>query len=265
MILTQLRTSKFQALREDTPQPTHLPPALFLSGNSKTGFSINVAIAHTCRPTRDCSRYCYGLQGRVRMLASLTRQAENYVRFEYLETAHEEVVRHEAEVIAHEVRARQDFLRFFGVGDLQEGSVRFINVLAAAAPDLALWVSSRNLQLVHSLDARPNVHVMISLDASTPSALMAQARRFVDGRDTALLAWVQQHPDESIPSEVGVVFAEHHAAKRARWTSERADPRTCPATVADGPGHEEACARCRYCFDKSVRGGRWGSALGPRS
>jgi len=254
MNLIQLRTSSFQELRQATPKPTHLPPALFLSGNSKTGFSINVAIAYTCRPTRDCSRYCYGLESRVRMPASLNRQAENYVRFEYLAVAHQEVVRHEAEVIAYQVRAHQDFLRFFGVGDLQAGSVRFINELALVAPDLVLWVTTRNFPLVGGLEVRPNLQVMLSLDASTPPALVSEARRIAKERDGAILAWVQQDAGETVLDDVTVVFAEHHRATRAKWTTGRADPRTCPATVADGPEHEGACARCRYCFDKGARG-----------
>lgn len=270
---TNPRTTKtrWRRLIEATPAPLD-GEHLYLSSNGKTGLSLNVSIAQTCRPTKACMRYCYGLEGRITMPAALARQADNAAVFDRLADASDAEVEAEARLLAEEVLCHQDFLRLFGVGDLQPGSVRLIAALSRVAPELSLWVSTRRLDLVkklmldlstgqaqvihrHVYGINRNVHVMLSLDATTSTKNVQDARALVrQGRGMVFLAWAQQDAREKIPKDVRVVFAEHHTGRgRAPWTLTNADPRTCPATVDGGTPHEGACASCRFCFSLKRR------------
>ena len=247
-------TPKFRRLQLATPTGRETPTRLFISDNSKTGLSINVSIAKTCRPTPACMEYCYGLESRIRMAPALARQVDNYNRFDYLGRTSEHNLRREVLGVAYEVQARQDFLRFFGVGDLQPGSIRFINAMSLEVPELDLWVSTRKFDMAAQLLVRPNLHVMLSIDHSTKEAFRQQAFNLAGERAPQFyLAWVQV--DETPPPPwASVVFAEHHIGKRAEFTDEgKADPRTCPATVANGTDHNNACEQCRFCFNSGKR------------
>lgn len=247
-------TNKFSKLRVLTPAPIGTPTRLFLSENSKTGMSINVSIARSCRPTSACKDYCYGLESRIIMPASLVRHADNFARFQYLEHATDAEVKREAIGVAYIVQARQNFLRFFGVGDLQPGSVRFINTMAQEVPEMAFWVATRKFDLAKQLLVLPNLNVMMSLDHSTKGAFLDEALSLRQERAPQFYtAWVQvdQTPP---PAWADLVFAEHHKGVRAKFTKDgQADARTCPATVAGGNDHESACANCRFCFTTSIR------------
>lgn len=268
---TTTTTTKWKRLLLDTPGALN-NDHLFVSRNDKTGHSINVSIARTCHPTKACREYCYGMEGRIRYKASLKRQADNAAVFDRLAGAPQEDVDAEAALVAEEVRHHQDFLRMFGVGDLQPGSIRFITALSKMAPDLDLWVSTRRFDLAAKLmldlstgqaqlthrgvyRVNPNAHLMLSLDATTSSQGVDKARELVQrGGGQVYLAWVQRSRDEAIPADVAVVFAEHHTGTgRAKWTQNAAHPRTCPATIAEGMEHQGACAACRFCFDLDVR------------
>ena len=249
--------TKFRSLLLATPTHVDVPTRLFLSDNSKTGLSINVSIAKTCRPTPACMQYCYGLESRIRMDPSLKRQVDNYNRFEYLERTSEQNVYREVVGLAYEIQAQQDFVRFFGVGDLQPGSVRFINVMAKEIPELAIWVSTRKFDLAAKLLHQPNLHVMLSLDSSTKEAFRTQAFNLAGDRGPEYFhAWVRQEDEAPPPSFAQVVFDEHHKGKRTEF--EKPDPRTCPATLADGMDHNGACERCRFCFTAERRTTREG-------
>lgn len=244
-------TPKFRRLQLATPDTVEVPERLFLSDNSKTGLSINVSIAKSCRPTPACMTYCYGLESRIRMSAALRKQVDNFNRFDYLGKTSERNVYREALGLAYEVQAQQDFLRFFGVGDLQLGSVRFINVMAIEVPELTLWVSTRKFDLAAKLLHLPNLHVMLSLDHTTKEAFRNQAFNLVGERGPEFFtAWVQTD-DTPPPPWATVVFAEHHIGKRAEFTE--VDPRTCPATATGGMDHNSACEKCRFCFTSEKR------------
>lgn len=243
-------------LRDRVVLPKEEPRGLYLSDNDKTGHSINVPIPLTCHPTAACSKYCYGMSGPIAFPMSLVRQAQNWMRFEYLAKASVSEVNQEADRIAGAMLyAQQDFLRVFGVGDLQPGSVRFINALARRHPTLTLWVSTRRTDLVDGLRPAKNLHIMLSTDATTPEKELKRMRRFIQRRrPQAYLAFVQRSVDERPPKDAAVVFAEHKAGgRRSLWTKEEADTRTCPATINGGTAHTDACARCRFCFDAARR------------
>ncbi len=223
---------------------------LFVSHNSKTGYSVNAAIALTCRPTKSCSSYCYGLEGRLQFQAALGAQARNTTFFE---RASDQELREAAFAVGRRVLKRQSFVRMFGVGDLQEGSVKFVTLLATTWPRLDVWVSTRKLELARRLPLLPNLHVMLSCDSTTTGKNLEATRWLIRQMGPQFFgAWVQQKPRERIPSWVRVVFAEHHVGKRGRAPWEP-DERACPATVRGGVEHDGACARCRYCFDARKR------------
>lgn len=246
--------SRFRVIRDATPTlgPADVPEHLFISRNDKTGWSINVAIAHTCQPTKGCMEYCYGLGGRIVMDAALRKQAEN-ARFFGARATWE--IRNEAEDVVHLVSRRQEFVRMFGVGDLQPGSVEFITWMARYArvrrPGFRIWVATRKLELAAALPTSPNLHVMMSLDATTSAGNVEKTRALTHRGPTWFAAWARRSEDEVIPPWVRVVFEEHKwGGRRARREPER---RACPATVFEGAEHAGACARCQYCFDANKR------------
>jgi len=230
------------------------PESIFLSENSKTGFSINTAIPLTCKPTAACQKYCYGLVGRVCMTKALIRQVENVKRFKALERATTPELAEEAFVIARLVTYHQNFLRMFGVGDMQPGSIRFISTLSAMFPALQLWVATRRFDDAAHLPYQENIHVMLGLDATTTAANVAKAKLLMRKRRSRFYAaWVQRDEFEPIPPWVSVVFAEHQMTHRATWTRKNRDSRTCMATVAGGTKHDNACAKCQRCFNTEKR------------
>lgn len=221
---------------------------VFVSHNSKTGYSVNTAIARTCRPTKGCSEYCYALAGRLTFPAALATQARNAAFFAGAEKS---VLRHEARRVAHRVLKEQTFIRMFGVGDLQPGSALFTAVLATEFPQLSVWVSTRKLELAGVLPKLPNLHVMLSMDSTTTEENVKATRQLVRQRGPQFYAaWVRRGPGDDPPLWVSVVFEEHHMAGRAPWEPER---RACPATIRGGAEHEKACERCRFCFTTEKR------------
>jgi hypothetical protein len=248
-----------KSLRLATPEIVvdDIPDRLFLSKNDKTGMSINTSIAMTCRPTPGCSVYCYGLGGRIAMPAALQRQAENAAMFGIEEWGQ---LADEAMDVAHVVSRQQDFLRMFGVGDLQAGSVYFINQLAAYAkavkPKFRIWVSTRKFDMAAKLVESPNLHVMLSFDSTTLARHRAAGLKLLaQRRPQFFAAWVRCSEDETIPKWVNVVFEEHGIGRgRAKH---KPDSRSCPATIhEDYPEAvplESACSNCMYCFDVKKR------------
>ena len=254
-----MASRKLQVLRDATPVVEEEPDRLYLSNNAKTGMSINASIRDSCRPTPACSVYCYGLDGRIAMPAALQRQAENAALFS-VDESQWGTLADEATDIAHVVSRQQDFLRMFGVGDLQPGSVYFINQLSAyarvAKPKFRIWVSTRKFDLAANLVDNSNLHVMLSFDSSTPPRWRAEGLRLLaQRRPQFFAAWVRQADGERVPPWVDVVFELHrHGHGRANRPPH---PKACPATIHKSqPGSCElagACAKCRFCFDTRKR------------
>ena len=237
----------------DVPQVD--PGSLFVSNNSKTGFSINTAIAETCDPTEGCSKYCYGKFGRIWMVPARKRQYENVLRFKTLERSTPKNLEIEADRVAAKVSPSQDFLRMYGVGDLTPGAVRFINTLARRHPKLKIWISTRKVALAQRLVRTPNLHVMVSLDSTTPGDKFHETFNYVEARKPyAFAAYAQVSKDDVVPPWVKVIFAQHGpGGRRAPWTAGKCDKRLCPASKVNGPDHTKICKKCRYCFDEKRR------------
>lgn len=185
------------------------------------------------------------------MTPALCRQLGNVQRFAELEEAPNLVLISEALKIAQRVLPHQNFLRFFGVGDMQPGSVRFIGVLSTVVPELKLWVATRRFDMAAQLVRHKNIHVMLGLDATTRATDVTEVRQLLKQRKGDYFAsWVQRDAQERVPSWVSIIFAEHHLRHRADWSQKRASARVCPATIAGGAAHDGACARCQRCFTK---------------
>ena len=250
--------SRFKIIAAQTPEVERELESLFLSKNDKTGLSINTAIAETCEPTKACQVYCYGLTGRIALPGAIVRQAENAAFFSVAEGDWGQIA-DEAIDITHVVSRQQDFLRMFGVGDLQPGSVYFINQMATYAssrkPDFRIWVSTRKFALAAKLAPLPNLHVMLSFDHSTPPKKLQLGLELIAQRSPQFYAaWVRLTDDEVVPPWVTVVFEEHRVGRgRAKRVPEK---RACPATVHEdfgGVDHTSACAKCEFCFSTERR------------
>lgn len=245
----------WRRLRDRTLVPKEKPRSLYVSNNDKTGFSINTPIALTCRPTKLCAQTCYALSGPIAFPTAVARQAQNWLRFEHLEDASQAEVDREADRLAALILPHQDWLRFFGGGDLQPGSVRLINAVVKRCPDLTLWVATRRLDLAEGLNGGRSLHLMLSTDRTTTPDFWKKARvQIAKRRGQAFIAYVQEKADETVPDDVLVIFAMHRPGGwRAPWSGEAKDARLCPATIDGGAPHKDACDSCRRCFDLERR------------
>jgi hypothetical protein len=141
----------------------------------------------------------------------------------------------------------RNWLRWNGVGDLTPGACRLINALTDNFPDLILWVVSRKADQVATLQDRPSLRLLLSLDHSTPpsaaKALREVAKRFVHA--TARLAYTRVALDDVPPEDVDIVFNKHNGGRKYNWWHAN----VCHATL---PGKEakNACDSCRRCFTK---------------
>jgi len=232
-----------------------LPTAVRLSGNSKTGWSINAPLSE-CEPTAECSRVCYVLNSPMgRFPDSLRVMLRNQRLFDSLEHADQSAVDAVAYGLAHDCRrARVDFLRWNGSGDLSPGAVRVVNALLRIMPDMPIWCISRKPSVIEQLSDAPSLRLQISIDRTTaPSrrdALQRAAKRF--DRAAVKFAYTRTSEDAPAPDFIAVTFNYHKGSKRSSWGP---DATACAATVPvseGGAAHDNACASCRRCFAPRV-------------
>jgi hypothetical protein len=129
-----------------------------LSFNKVTGYSVNVPIASTCRPTATCLETCYFAKGAPSWTNSLKHQA-----------AIQNLITHDPRGFAERVALEYDqlglsFLRWNGGGDLFAESVSAVNYLGRVRPDIILWVVTRIPELAAQIDHLANVFIHFSLD-----------------------------------------------------------------------------------------------------
>ncbi len=233
-------------------QDAVMPDKLHLTGNSKTGLSVDFPPHKTCRPTQVCmglkdrpSAACYALAGRMTMNAVVNKQAQNYLLAEKLATGPYKDVIKVVDDLADRLPDDQDWLRWNGAGDLTEGSVRLLNSLTARHRSVALWVVSRRPEMVAKLVDRPSLRLLLSLDYSTPEAIAAdlrlQAKRFTRG--TARLAYTRVAESDKVPKDIDIVFNKHGGGEFYAWKHRNVCHATLPGTT-----HEKACDSCRRCF-----------------
>jgi hypothetical protein len=222
-----------------------------LSFNKVTGYSLNVPIANTCRPTAVCIKTCYFAAGAPSWANSLRHQRKVY-----------DSLRDSPKKVAERVSLEYDrlgltFLRWNGGGDLFPENVEAINHLGRLRPDIVLWVVTRIPEMAALIDHRPNVFIHFSLDKHS---LQRRADFLACKPKSRNYFFSYQADADEIPpaeglNEIAVLFFNNYQPS--------ADlPKYSPGVVC--PLNERAdiegvCEGCRRCFDGSaVRHGRPG-------
>lgn len=210
------------------------------SGNTKTGFSLNFPIMGTCRPTKVCSKICYGaVRGRPIMWdKSLLKQLRVH---RYFKTEDPETI---ADRIQREyVRRKIEFLRWNGVGDLFSEAVEVINIIARKYPDTVLWVVTRKPEMAASISrSARNVYVMFSLDGD-PDSRKRRTRMARHRHPRVYYSFLRESAnDDTLGSRI--VFNSHQMKKHLPFD----DPRTTCPVDAGRIELKGACASCRNCF-----------------
>jgi hypothetical protein len=211
-----------------------------LSFNKVTGYSVNVPIALTCRPTAVCLETCYFATGAPSWPASLRHQAAIY-----------ESMKRDPKAFAERVALEYDqlelkFLRWNGGGDLFDESIAVIHHLARMRPDIVLWVVTRIPQLAAKIEHFANVFIHFSLDKdSMPRrAQFLKARPLNRNHFFSYQAAPGEVPSRSISKQVSVLFFDNY--KPTCDLEEHSDV-ICPLNVS--PNIEGVCETCRRCFN----------------
>lgn len=226
-----------------------------LSGNAKTSVSLDFPVGQTCDPTAECARVCYaaGPRSAATWRKSLRKRLRNlrYFRLEAPEAASsrlgDEFLRARRRWAK---RASLDYLRVNGTGDLFPEVVPVLNAFAARHSDVRLWIVTRRTELAALVEPLPNVYLQLSLDASTPRAVMERTRAFAASHPRAYLSFLRTAADDDTLG-AAIVFNE----KRTKGLPYRAST-DCPADAGRLPLDNvrgvggTACAKCRKCFSE---------------
>jgi hypothetical protein len=228
-----------------------------LSANAKTSVSLDFPIGHTCDPTPICASVCYGASPRAAATwrKSLRKRLRNlrYIRLVSPEEAADRLAREMVAVRRRWApRARVDYLRINGTGDLFPEIVPVINLLAASNPELRIWIVTRRFELAAQITALPNIFLQLSLDRSTPPALERAARDLVAQHPRAYLSFLRSRPEDDTRA-AAIVFNEKRtkALPYESKTDCPADAGRLPLDNVRGVGGT-ACARCRKCFSEAT-------------
>lgn len=205
-----------------------------LSGNSKTGASINLPLVN-CKPTKRCSNECYACVGPI--------ANPNSVRKSMI--VDKSIRKMDLDRLIRECAQRLN-VRLNGSGDLTPDHVRAMLELATKCPETVFWGFTRNLKVAGLLNgALPNMSLIVSVDATSPKG-------FANDYDGPL-AFGPRSPGDDLPDDprIIVVFPTHHQAK-----PDPAIPvheKDCPATRfkvrEDKLGACDRCKRCYYPHD----------------
>jgi len=129
-----------------------------LSSNKVTGYSVNVPIAETCRPTAMCMNTCYFASGAPSWRNSLRHQRKVHASMKSNPNEFAERVSMEYDSLG------LTFIRWNGGGDLFKENVATINHLGRMRPDITLWVVTRIPEWAAQIENMPNVFIHFSLD-----------------------------------------------------------------------------------------------------
>ncbi len=215
-----------------------------LSFNKVTGYSVNVPIASTCRPTATCLQTCYFAKGAPSWKNSLKHQA-----------AVQSLIKANCKAFAERVALEYDqsnlsFLRWNGGGDLFAESVSVINYLGRIRPDIVLWVVTRIPEFAAQIDELKNVFIHFSLDKHS----LPRREQFLrlKPRSKNYFFSYQCEPDElPDPQRLGhaaVLFFDNYRPTGSVKPYKKEI--VCPL---NGKGDiTETCVQCRRCFDGSA-------------
>lgn len=202
-------------------------PTTILSENSKTGCSINLPLTN-CRPTKNCSKTCYARCGHTALPVSKRKQAwvSDYLKGNNLT----ELIR--------ECSGRTA-VRLSGTGDLSLEHCKNIIKLAKACPNTMFWGMTRKLEIAKALNGkRPNLKVMVSVDASSPASVW---------KYQGTLCWGPRFKDDTVPADprIKTIFPYHFAGKIVQVKSMPRDFRDCKAVWHENAG----CLSCGQCWN----------------
>lgn len=215
-----------------------------LSFNKVTGYSVNVPIASTCRPTATCLQTCYFASGAPSWTNSLKHQV-----------AIQALIKADPKAFAERVALEYDqlaltFLRWNGGGDLFEESIWAIHHLASMRPDIVLWVVTRIPALAAKVRHFDNVFVHFSLDRDS----MPRMTQFLKARPKSknyffsYQAAPGEKPSRDILRAVSVLFFNNYLPT---WNAQELEsPVVCPLNRTDSIAG--VCGTCRRCFDGSA-------------
>jgi len=201
-------------------------PQTILSVNRKTGCSIDLPIAHHCRPTRNCARACYAKRGPQAWPLPARKHA-------WLSTylSGSDISR-----LIKECQNRSS-VRLSGSGDLLAAHVPNLIRLADACHETRFWGMTRKTEIARAINkpALPNLRILVTVDSTSP-------KRTWDFPGT--LCYGPRHPQDQVPSDSRIltVFPAHYSGKIQSGVPR--DPRDCPAVRHDVSG----CLVCGRCF-----------------
>ena len=212
-----------------------------LSSNKVTGYSVNVPISATCRPTAVCLKTCYFAVGAPSWSNGLHHQAKIYRSMKQDPVGF-------AERVALEYDSKQlSFLRWNGGGDLFGESVDVINHLAKMRPDIVLWVVTRIPEYAAKIENSENVFIHFSLDKDS----LPRKSKFLRSRPKSRKYFFsyQAAPDELPPLEnlkdVSVLFFDNYNPPHD--LSLYPEKLICPLNTQDQI--TDTCVNCRRCFN----------------
>ena len=212
-----------------------------LSFNKVTGFSVNLPIANTCRPTASCLKTCYFAVGAPSWTNSLKHQY----------TIYESIINNPLE-FAERIAMEYDqmglsFLRWNGGGDLFHESVQVINYLSKMRPDVILWVVTRIPEFAAQIEQADSVFVHFSLDKSS-LARQSQFLKLQPLSQNYFFSY-QCEPDEIPLSDnlknIAVLFFDNY--NPSCDVSLLPQEILCPLNGNDNI--TDTCVKCRRCFN----------------
>lgn len=212
-----------------------------LSSNKVTGYSVNVPIAETCRPTAMCMNTCYFAAGATTWSNSLRHQRKVHASMKADPIAFTERVSMEYDNLG------LTFIRWNGGGDLFEESVTTINYLAKMRPDMVVWVVTRIPEWAALVEQAPNVFVHFSLDKHSLSRredflkLKPKSKNHFFSYQCA----AGEIPPLEKLKDVAVLFFDNYkpTTDLANYPAEI----VCPLNTA--PNIAGVCETCRRCFN----------------
>lgn len=202
-------------------------PKEMLSGNSKTGVSLNLPVIN-CRPSAKCSKNCYACSGPISFRNALRKALVVDKKLKDGDIG---------KLIVECSRLRD--VRLCGSGDLAKEQVPHIMRLVQSCPGTHFWGFTRKLEIAKLLHGKAkNLSIILSFDSSSKD----QEFKGYKGR----LAFGPRVGDEPVPKDkrIAVVFPLHINGKfKKEVPVHKLD---CP--TARGMAHDNACEKCRRCW-----------------
>lgn len=126
-------------------------------------------------------------------------------------------------------------VRLNGSGDLIPEHVQTILSLAEACPETQFWGMTRKPEIAETLNQVHNLHLMVSVDASSPESVW---------NHQGALCYGPRHADDQVPEDdrIKVVFPKHVTGRVLKAIKKH--PKDCMGTW-----HEiDGCMDCGRCW-----------------